>query len=265
MKQWKPLLVALLVLSLPAAWPAGLGIQSLWAAQGVETALPTTSSGALQRVWAENAPFYQKIFDHPYNQELLSGKLDEAVFREFIVQDYLFCQNYKKVHAILLAKAPDPEAERFMTGIIKAIDEEVDALHKVCVQKYHITEQELTEPPAYPSTELYNSYLVRVATLEPFAVGLAATLPCHWVYFQVGRDMKKVEKTPNNRYQAWIDQYGSTTWEKSETKRIVELAERHLQAAPEEIRVKMKQAFVTAMKLEYMFWDGVHRGARWVK
>lgn len=37
------------------------------------------------------------------------------------------------------------------------------------------------------------------------------------------------------------------------------------QAATDDLRLKMKQAFVTAMKLEYMFWDGVYKGARWVK
>ena len=130
---------------------------------------------------------------------------------------------------------------------------------------FRITEQELAEPTAYPSTELYNSYLVKIAALEPFEVGLMATIPCHWVYYQVGRDMKKVEKAQGNRYQAWIDQYGSTAWEESSTKKVVDLTEKYLRAANDDLRLKMKQAFVTAMKLEYLFWDGVYRGARWVQ
>jgi len=219
----------------------------------------------LQQIWEENYPFYQKISALPYNQELLSGKLDEATFRDFIIQDYHFLQNYKKVHGILLAKAPDEAASRFMVRIIKLIDGEVASLHSVYIKKYNITDQELTNPIAFPSTEFYNDYLVKTATLEPFEVGLSATLPCHWVYYQIGIDMKKVEKVQGNKYQAWIDQYGTTAWENSETKIVVDLAEKYMQAATDENKLKMKNAFVTAIKLEYMFWDGVYNRVKWVE
>jgi hypothetical protein len=36
-------------------------------------------------------------------------------------------------------------------------------------------------------------------------------------------------------------------------------------AASGENKLKMKNAFVTAMKLEYMFWDGVYNRVQWVK
>ena len=102
----------------------------------------------LQQTWEENYPFYQKISALPYNQELLSGKLDETTFRDFIIQDYHFLQNYKKVHGILLAKAPDEAASRFMVSIIRQIDDEIASLHSVYIKKYNITDQELTEPTA---------------------------------------------------------------------------------------------------------------------
>jgi thiaminase (transcriptional activator TenA) len=226
---------------------------------------PSPSEHLMQQTWEENFQFYQKILAHPYNQELLSGKLDEAVFREYIIQDYHFCQNYKKVHAILLARAPDKAASKFMANIIKQIDAETESLHAVCIEKYHINDRELTDPTAYPSTELYNSYLVKTATLEPFEVGLMATMPCHWVYYQLGIDMKKVAKVQGNKYQAWIGQYGTTTWENSELKKDVDFTEKYMQATTGENRLKMKNAFVTAMKLEYMFWDGIYNGVKWVQ
>ena len=33
----------------------------------------------------------------------------------------------------------------------------------------------------------------------------------------------------------------------------------------DENKLKMKNTFVTAMKLEYMFWDGIYNGVKWVK
>ena len=77
--------------------------------------------------------------------------------------------------------------------------------------------------------------------------------------------MKRVEKVQGNKYQAWIDQYGTGTWENSGTKKVVDLAENYMKAATVENKLKMKNAFVTAMKLEYMFWDGIYNRVKWVK
>jgi len=225
----------------------------------------SSSEPHMQRIWKDNYPLYQKIFNLPYNQELLSGELDEEIFRDYIIQDYHFCQNYKKVHAILLAKAPDGKAAKAMVNYINMIDDEVASLHETYIKQYGITEKELTDPTEYPGTELYNSYLIKTAMLEPFEVGFMATLPCHWVYYQVGIDMNKEEKVRGNKYQAWIDEYGDTPWEQSETKEAVDLAEECMQAADAETRIKMKNAFVTAMKMEYIFWDGIYSKTKWVQ
>jgi len=245
--------------------PAPATSDTVSATSSGEAVKSVDSQHPVQQIWDDNHALYRKILNLPYNQELLSGKLDEAIFRDYIIQDYHFCQNYKKVHAILLAKAPDEKSAKFMLNYIKLIDSEIESLHATYIKTYGITEKELADPTEYPSTELYNSYLVKTATLEPFEVGLMATLPCHWVYYQVGIDMKKAEKVPGNKYQAWIDQYGTTPWEKSEVKKVVDLAEEYMQDANDETRLEMKTAFVTAMKLEYMFWDGIYNRAKWVR
>jgi len=272
MKNWKlfavawmvPCLLVSILAGCTVAPPAAAKIPIPIAQQDNLIAQPGTSV-LMQQIWEENYPFYQKILAHPYNRDLLSGKLDESLFREYIIQDYHFCQYYKRAHAILLAKAPDESASKFVVNIIGQIDDEITALHEGYIKKYNITEQELASPTAYPGTELYCDFLIRTATLEPFEVGLMATMPCHWVYYQVGVDMKKAEKVQGNKYQAWIDQYGTTAWENSEAKKDVDFAEKYMQAASAETRLKMKNAFVTAMKLEYMFWDGVYNRAKWVE
>jgi len=218
-----------------------------------------------QQIWEENYPFYQKILNLPFNQELLSGKLDEEVFKDYIIQDYLFLQNYKKVYGILLAKAPDETAMQFIVNLIKGIDEEIECIHETYIEKFHITREELINSTPYPSTEFYNSFLVKTATLEPFEVGLMATLPCQWIYYQLGVDMKQSAKVQSNKYQAWIDGYGDEPWENSETKEVVDFVEKYMRATTDENRLKMKRAYEATMKLEYMFWDGVYRGVKWIE
>jgi thiaminase/transcriptional activator TenA len=201
----------------------------------------------------------------PFNQELLDGTLDEQVFKNYIIQDYLYLQNYRKVYGILLAKAPDERAMRVMVNLINEIDEEIEHIHTIYSEKLHISREELTTSAPYPSTEFYNSFLVKTATLEPFEVGLMATLPCRRIYYQLGVDMGQRGKKTSGAYREWIEGYEEGPWETSGTKQIVDFIERYMRATTDGNRLKMKEAYVTAMKLEYMFWDGVYRGVQWVE
>jgi thiaminase len=158
-----------------------------------------------------------------------------------------------------LSKAPDRKSSAFIADLIKGTDEEIETVHMKYFKKFGVTERELSDSAPNPGTKLYNSYLVKTATLEPFQVGLIAALPCNWIYYQVGVDMKKKGQAGGNKYQEWIDAYGSEPWEKSDAKAFVDLVEYYLKNATPAERKKMRQAYETAMKFEYMFWDEVYR------
>ncbi len=217
-----------------------------------------------QEIWNDNRPLYQKILNMPFNKELLNGTLDEQVFKNYIIQDYFFLQNYRKVYGILLSKATDENGIKFVTELIKGIDEEINEIHTVFFKKFNITKVELKNSTPYPSTEFYNSFLIKTAALEPFEVGLIATLPCNWIYYQIGTDMKNSKQVENNKYREWIDGYGSVSWETSDTKTLVDLVNVYMNETTAENRKKMRHVFETAMKLEYMFWDGVYNNLNWI-
>jgi len=125
-------------------------------------------------------------------------------------------------------------------------------------KKYNVTSRDLSESVPNEATIAYNAYLTDTAAREPFEVGLTATLPCSWIYYEVAAEMKKTQ-VEDNPYQEWIDAYGSTPWEESETKAFVDLIEYYMKNADEELREKMEQAYKKAVGFEYMFWDTVYR------
>jgi len=217
-----------------------------------------------EEIWEDNNSYYQKILNMPFNRELSNGVLDEKVFKSYIIQDYFFLQNLRKVYGILLSKTPDEEGTKFVLEAIKGIDEETVKIHTVYFKRFHVTNEDLAKAIVYPNTEFYSSFLIKTAAIDPFEVGLIATLPCHWIYYRLGADMKKEKPGSPNKYQAWIDGYGTPPWETSDTKRFVDLIERYLMKACGETRERMKKAYATAVKLEYMFWDGVYRDLKWL-
>ena len=217
-----------------------------------------------EETWKQNSALYQKILNMPFNQELLNGELDTDIFKRYIIQDYIFLQNYRKVYGILLAKAPDEPAMQFILQLINGIDEEINSIHSTYIARFNISREDLLNAFPYPNTEFYSSFLIKTATIEPFEVGLIATLPCHWVYYQLGTDMKHLNKAEGNKYQEWIDGYGEEFWESSDAKKVVDFVDKYMCETTVENRNKMKQAFATAMKLEYMFWDGIYNEQRWI-
>jgi len=212
-----------------------------------------------QKIWNDNYPAYQKTLNLPFNQGVSEGTLDEKIFRDYIIQDYFYLQNFKKVYETLLLKAPDERGKEVIASIIMGIGEEIESVHKVYFKKYNVTNQELSDSAPNSTTETYNSYLMKTATHEPFEVGLIATLPCHWIYYQIGVDLKKEEKVEGNPYQEWIDDYGTISWEQSETKVVVDLVESYMEKTTESNRKKMEKAYKRAAGLEYLFWDTVYK------
>lgn len=211
-----------------------------------------------QKIWDDNYCSYQEILNLPFNREVANGTLAENKFRNYIIQDYFYLQNFKKVYAILLSKAPDERGQDFVVNAITGIDEEIENVHMVYFKKYKITNQELRSSSPNPTTKAYNSYLMETAAREPFAVGLIATLPCNWIYYEVATDMKS-KQVEGNPYQEWIDEYGTTPWDESDTKVFVDLVEDYMENAAEQLREKMEQAYKKAVEFEYMFWDTVYK------
>ncbi len=214
------------------------------------------------KMWDENRAVFEKIMDLPFNREVAAGTLDDRVFRDYIIQDYFYLQAFRKAYEVLLAKAPDARGKELAAEAVKAIDSEEEDVHKKYFEKYGVTAGDLASTLPNRTTRAYASFLMDTVEREPFEVGLAATLPCHWVYYEVGSEMKKKEEAGGNKYGEWIEEYGSGSWEESDAKVFVDAVERYMEKAPAETRKKMERAFSRAFKLEYEFWDTVYRESK---
>lgn len=206
-----------------------------------------------ERLWNENYGTYQAILSLPFIRGVADGTLPAEEFRYYIIQDYLYLQNYRNVFKILLSKAPDERAKEFITCEIQGIDEEIENVHLVYSKKYNITSEELANAKPNQTTQDYNAFLTETATEEPFPVGFIATLPCNWIYYRVADDIKNAGYVKNNPYQEWIDAYSSTLWEETDTREFVYLVEYYM-VNNEHLRGDMEQAFNRAFEYEYMFW-----------
>lgn len=130
----------------------------------------------------------------------------------YIVQDMHYLRDYSRCLALLAAKADASPSMLLFLESAKTIVGGECAMHLEFCQEWGMTKEESTQAvleahPASPTNTLYTSYLLRIAYDRPYYEGVAAVLPCAWIYNEVGNYLKS-RGSPNPQYARWIATYG---------------------------------------------------------
>jgi len=212
-------------------------------------------------VWKRNEDIYASIISLPFNVELASGALSEERFKGYIVQDTHYLDGFARSLSLLASKGHHiGHMIRFTESVQSVIDTEL-FLHSNYLTQFGISDSDFSRTSSSPVCDHYVSYLLRVACLEPLEVGLAAVLPCFWIYREVGKYIHSQAVSPNP-YQSWIDTYTSEEFDEEVDKTIAVVDEVAKEASSKLIS-EMHQAFRRSSQLEWMFWDSAYRLNTW--
>jgi thiaminase (transcriptional activator TenA) len=219
------------------------------------------SSSWSERLWAEVAPIHEAILGHPFLRGLTSGDLSPDRFAYYIAQDAHYLRDYARALAIIAAKAPT-HADAGMLARHAAGTVEVElSLHAVLLPQLGLAIEALNRIPVSPTTLGYTSYLLATAYGGSFAEGLAAVLPCYWIYARVG-DALMSGGSPDPRYQAWINTYASAEFAQVVAEALA-LADRIGPRLGDDDEARARSHFVVTSRYEWMFWDAAWRLEPW--
>ena len=213
------------------------------------------------RLWAEIEDIYAAILTHPFLVGLTSGELPEDAFAYYVAQDAHYLRDYARALAVVGAKAPT-HADTGMFGRHAAQTVEVElALHATLLPQLGLEPAQLGAIAISPTTTAYTSYLLATVHNGSFAEGLAAVLPCYWIYQRVGADLVAAG-SPDARYQTWIDTYAGEEF-RAVVAAVLGLAERVAPALGAADEARARRHFVTTARYEWMFWDAAWRREKW--
>jgi thiaminase/transcriptional activator TenA len=214
-----------------------------------------------QTVWEDVAPLRRAILDHPFLNELAAGTLAPESFRHYIVQDSLYLAEYSRALALAAARAPTASGRlEFSDGAKVAVQVE-EALHQAFFAQFGVTAEIAAASEPTPACLGYTSYLSALAATRSYEELIAGILPCFWVYWEVGCDVKPRAASPNP-YAAWIDTYAAPAFGEA-TDRVRALVDEAAQNATDATRAAMVTAFRNATRFEWMFWDSAYYRAIW--
>jgi thiaminase/transcriptional activator TenA len=207
-------------------------------------------------LWQEAQPVLDAVLTHPFLTGLADGSLPPDRFAYYLAQDAHYLRDYARTLAVVGAKAPTHADVAVLSRHAAATAEVEVMLHETLLPKLGI---ERADVPVSPTTTAYCSFLLAVAYGESFPVGLAAVLPCYWLYQRVGAAL--VERgSPDARYQMWIDTYAGDEFATA-VDEVLELADRTAPTGVDAERARSR--FATTARYEWMFWDAAWRCERW--
>jgi thiaminase/transcriptional activator TenA len=205
---------------------------------------------------------WDAIVDHPMVEALGAGTLDEAPFRYWVRQDYVYLVEYSRVFALGAAKAPDlSRLGTFAELLESTVNTEMD-LHREYAAEFGISEEELEATEPSPTTRAYTDFLVRTAALDTFGDLVAALLPCMWGFNATAQRLDDRGRPDHDGYAAWIDMYAGAEFTEL-TDWCLALMDDVAADASEETKSTYHDLFVLSGRYEYRFWDAAWREEAW--
>lgn len=209
-------------------------------------------------LWQEIQPVYQAIITHPFNRELASGELARERFLFYIQQDALYLADFGRALAIVGGRSPTPDRLLTFLQFAQGAVEVERSMHHEYFTLFGVTSPTATQSPACFA---YTNYLIATAAYRSYEEGVAALLPCFWIYGAVGTHIYE-NASADNPYRKWIDTYASDEFA-ALIDQAIAITEATAHAASETARGLMREAFVTSSRLEWIFWDSAYRLEAW--
>ncbi|WP_455716589.1 thiaminase II [Anaerosporobacter sp.] len=210
----------------------------------------------MERLLYVTKEIWEEYNKHPFVIGIQEGTLDRKKFKYYIIQDYLYLEEYAKVFAIGIAKAKSPELTKLFSNYVNLLTGSEMDIHRGYMGKFEISQQEIDETPRALDNLSYTSYMLRVAYEEGEAEILTAILSCAYSYEIIAKNMIKNNPDSQNHsfYGEWIQGYANEQYSE-ENKVLINTLEKITSDYSEEQMNHLIDIFVACSRYELAFWD----------
>lgn len=218
-------------------------------------------AGTATRWWDGARDVFEGILAHPFLTGLADGTLPGAAFEYYLVQDAHYLRGYARALSLLAARAPgDDELVLFARSAVEAIEVE-RSMHTGLLAELGIDPVAAAREPVGPATTEYVDWLTATVATGSWIDGLAAVLPCYWVYAQVGERLQE-NSSPDPRYARWIATYADPAFQVT-VAAVLDVVDRVGAALEGEADVRAGRLYRRGVVHEWAFWDAAWTDRRW--
>ncbi len=192
---------------------------------------------------------------HPFVMGIQDGTLSREIFRYYIIQDYLYLEEYAKTFAVGVAKTRNHKIANLFAKYITVMNGELD-VHQGYLARLGVKQEDIEATSRSLDNLSYTSYMLRVAYEEGDVEILTAILACAYSYEVIAQNIVKNNPAAveDEFYGSWVRGYASDRYAE-ENVELLDAMETMSREYTEEKIKHLIDIFVVCSRYELAFWE----------
>jgi len=195
---------------------------------------------------------WSEYTDHKFLSDLVNNKLQDKNFKKYLVQDYIFLQQFLKILALSVYKSNSFEEINRSVNFIKGIDHEIK-LHISYCKKWKISLKSLNNIKVERANSAYTEHVLSVGKNGNNLDIFSSLSPCIIGYGEIGFKLSKIKNWKKSKYSSWIKMYSSKEYQRV-AKDNIDYLDILFKSTKNKNLNKLKSNFKKSTILEEKFW-----------
>ena len=191
--------------------------------------------------------------NHKFLSHLVNNKLPNKNFKRYLLQDYIFLQQFLKILALSVYKSKSFEEISKSVNFIKGIEHEIK-LHVNYCKKWKISINSLNNIIIEKANSAYTDYVLEVGMTGNNLDIYTCLSPCIIGYGEIGYKLSKNKDWEKSKYSSWIRMYSSKEYQ-TIAKENIDYLDILFKKDKNKNVSRLKNAFKKSTILERNFWE----------
>ena len=208
---------------------------------------------------ARAGPDWTAATEHRFTEKLHAGTLDDAVFRQYLVQDFAFLERLVGTFGHALGDAPSMAAKSRLTEFVGTLTGDENDYFERSFEALDVPEGKRIDPDLTPTTRELHDLLGHAVGTGGYAETLAVLVPAEWIYRSWAGDAP--DERPERFYLAeWIELHDNPAFDDFVAWLRAELDREGAAASPRR-QQRLERLFRRTVELESAFFDSAYKWA----
>ena len=196
---------------------------------------------------------WSEYTDHEFLSDLVNNKLPDKNFKKYLIQDYIFLQQFLKILALSVYKSNSFDEIKKSVNFIKGIDHEIK-LHVSYCKKWRVPLGSLNNIQVEKANSAYTNHVLNVGKKGNNLDIFSCLSPCIVGYGEIGFKLSKIKNWKKSKYSSWIKMYSSNEYQLI-AKDNINYLDILFRNSKNKNLAKLKKNFKKSTILERNFWE----------
>lgn len=195
----------------------------------------------------------------PFVIEMAKGTLDEDLFKHYMIQDYLYLQDYIGILKRIRDISGEEEITCFLDSIIDETISEVERVHIPNMNELGISEDDIVKTGKLNVISEYTEFMRKCIDEHGMLGGLTGMLQCSWVYAYISKTSLSEyrEEISKSKYHSWFEDYSCDSY--VNTNRMwIDFLDKQSAGIDEAKTDELCQIFIRCAGFENELWDALY-------